>query len=85
MDERERVQTDEAQGPPESDPRIAGEKHPVGRMIGIGLLASLGIAAVNFGPGVQAQAHQKNEWTSISQLDEGRAILARWLSAIELS
>jgi cytochrome c oxidase subunit II len=43
--ERERVQTDEAKGPPEEDPRIAGEKHPVGRMIGIGLLASLvGIA-----------------------------------------
>jgi cytochrome c oxidase subunit II len=45
VDERERVQDDEAQGPPETDPRIAGEKHPVARMIGIGLLASLvGIA-----------------------------------------
>ncbi len=41
MDERERVQDDEAKGPPESDPRIAGEKHPVARMIGIGVLASL--------------------------------------------
>jgi cytochrome c oxidase subunit 2 len=39
------VESDEAKGPPETDPRIAGEKHPVGRMIGIGLLASLvGIA-----------------------------------------
>src|SRR5215212_9964128 len=45
MDDRERVQTDEAKGPPESDPRIAGEKHPVARMIGIGIVASLvGIA-----------------------------------------
>jgi cytochrome c oxidase subunit II len=45
VDERERVQTDEAKGPPEEDPRIAGEKHPVARMIGIGVLASLvGIA-----------------------------------------
>jgi cytochrome c oxidase subunit 2 len=45
VDERERVQTDEAKGPPETDPRIAGEKHPVAKMIGIGLLASLvGIA-----------------------------------------
>jgi len=43
--ERERVQSDEAKGPPEEDPRIAGEKHPVARMIGIGVLASLvGIA-----------------------------------------
>jgi cytochrome c oxidase subunit II len=43
--ERERVQADEAKGPPEEDPRIAGEKHPVARMIGIGVLASLvGIA-----------------------------------------
>jgi cytochrome c oxidase subunit 2 len=45
VDERERVQTDEAKGPPEEDPRIAGEKHPVARMIGIGLFASVvGIA-----------------------------------------
>src|ERR687893_1969883 len=45
MTDRERVQTDEAKGPPETDPRIEGEKHPVARMIGIGLLASLvGIA-----------------------------------------
>jgi len=45
VDERERVQEDEAKGPPETDPRIAGERHPVARMIGIGILASLvGIA-----------------------------------------
>jgi len=41
VDERERVQADEAKGPPEEDPRIAGEKHPVARMIGIGIIASL--------------------------------------------
>jgi cytochrome c oxidase subunit II len=45
VDERERVQADEANRPPEEDPRIAGEKHPVARMIGIGIFASLiGIA-----------------------------------------
>ncbi|HEX5895685.1 MAG TPA: cytochrome c oxidase subunit II [Thermoleophilaceae bacterium] len=45
MTERDRVQSSEAKGPPETDPRIEGEKHPVARMIGIGLLASLvGIA-----------------------------------------
>jgi cytochrome c oxidase subunit 2 len=39
------VESDEAKGPPETDPRIEGQKHPVGRMIGVGLLASLvGIA-----------------------------------------
>ncbi len=41
MTERERVETDEAKGPPETDPRIEGERHPVARMIGIGILASL--------------------------------------------
>ena len=47
MSERERVQSDEAKGPPETDPRLKGEKHPVARMIAIGVVASLiGIAIV---------------------------------------
>ncbi|MBW2527708.1 MAG: succinyl-diaminopimelate desuccinylase [Deltaproteobacteria bacterium] len=41
-----------------------------------------GVAAVNFGPGVAAQAHQRNEFTSLTKLERGRTILARWLRAI---
>jgi cytochrome c oxidase subunit II len=41
VSEREPIAQDSAKGPPESDPRIQGEKHPVARMIGIGVIASL--------------------------------------------
>jgi succinyl-diaminopimelate desuccinylase len=44
--------------------------------------AALGVPAVNFGPGVQAQAHQKNEWTLLSQLGVGYAVLESWLTRI---
>jgi len=45
VSERQPVTGDEVKGAPEEDPRIAGEKHPVARMIGIGVVASLvGIA-----------------------------------------
>jgi succinyl-diaminopimelate desuccinylase len=44
--------------------------------------AQLGVPAVNFGPGVQAQAHQKNEWTLLSQLAGGLSTLERWLERI---
>jgi succinyl-diaminopimelate desuccinylase len=41
--------------------------------------AACGIAAVNFGPGENAQAHQKNESTDLDLVCEGWAILAHWL------
>ena len=44
--------------------------------------SAAGVPAANFGPGTQAQAHQKNEWTLIAALDTGKVILDRWLSRI---
>jgi succinyl-diaminopimelate desuccinylase len=44
--------------------------------------SAAGVPAANFGPGVQAQAHQKNEWTLIAALDAGKIILDRWLARI---
>jgi succinyl-diaminopimelate desuccinylase len=44
--------------------------------------SAAGVPAANFGPGVQAQAHQKNEWTLVAALDAGKNILDRWLSRI---
>jgi succinyl-diaminopimelate desuccinylase len=44
--------------------------------------AAAGVPAVNFGPGVNAQAHQRNEHTSVEKLAEGREIVLRWLGAL---
>jgi succinyl-diaminopimelate desuccinylase len=44
--------------------------------------AARGIAAVNFGPGENAQAHQENESTSLSLVHEGYAIVERWLDSV---
>jgi cytochrome c oxidase subunit 2 len=41
VSEREPISQDTAKGPPDTDPRLAGEKHPVARMIAIGVIASL--------------------------------------------
>lgn len=42
--------------------------------------ATHGIAAVNFGPGENAQAHQRHESTDLRLVHEGYAIVRRWLS-----
>jgi succinyl-diaminopimelate desuccinylase len=44
--------------------------------------SALGIPAVNFGPGENAQAHQKNESTDLGLVFEGYRILASWLTKI---
>lgn len=43
---------------------------------------AVGVPAVNFGPGTQNQAHQRNEYTELGLLDEGYAILWRFLHAL---
>lgn len=44
--------------------------------------SALGIPAVNFGPGENAQAHQKNESTDCSLVFQGYRILVSWLTNI---
>ena len=45
--------------------------------------AARGVAAVNFGPGENDQAHQKNESTSLALVHEGYAIMTRWLLGLK--
>lgn len=44
--------------------------------------SALGVPAINFGPGENAQAHQKNESTSLALVHEGYGIFERWLTGI---
>lgn len=44
--------------------------------------AQRGVAAVNWGPGDQGEAHQRNESTSVEGIREGFAILHRFLGSL---
>lgn len=43
---------------------------------------AIGVPGVNYGPGTASQAHQRNEWTELSKVYAGYAILERFLTTI---
>lgn len=62
----------------------AGQKKPVGvdYFCDASVLAHAGIPSVVFGPGDIAQAHTSNEWISIQSLEQGTAMLAKFLQSL---
>ncbi len=50
----------------------------------VGRFAASGVAAINFGPGENAQAHQKNESTDAALLSEGYRIMRTWLTSLKV-
>jgi acetylornithine deacetylase/succinyl-diaminopimelate desuccinylase-like protein len=64
--------------------RCAGQKHRIGvnYFCDASVLAHGGIPSVVFGPGDIAQAHTADEWISLAALEQGRALLGRFLESL---
>jgi acetylornithine deacetylase len=63
----------------------AGQRAPEGVTFfsDAAVLAAAGIPSVLFGPGDIAQAHTPDEWIEVSQLEQGKRVLLRFLRSLE--
>ncbi len=59
---------------------VQGDVHPKFGWTDVALFTSLGVPAVNFGPGDPSLAHTRGESVPIAQLRHCEATLRRWLS-----
>ena len=61
-----------------------GQRRPAGvhYFCDAAVLAESGIPSIAFGPGDIAQAHTANEWISLDSLEQGRAMLLKFLRAL---
>jgi succinyl-diaminopimelate desuccinylase len=57
------------------DPTVAAKQ----AWTDVGRLSSMGIDAINWGPGAKAQAHQADEWVDVREVLRAAAVLDRWL------
>lgn len=62
----------------------AGQKKPAGVdfFTDAGVLAAAGIPSIVFGPGDIAQAHTRDEWVAVSELERGTRLLTTFLETM---